>query len=131
MLTAKILKLTQERTLAAVDVEFTDGQTVYTKTFHIDDPASLGFLVKSEIALYQKITDFVTTTPTGNYTPPADPVPVQADVDFKNFTQWISLVPAFAAAKSLGWVTGSEQILQDAKSKVMALATANIPKMFN
>jgi large exoprotein involved in heme utilization and adhesion len=74
---------------------------------------------------------YVASPPLGVITIPTPPARTQADIDYANFSKWLSLTNSLAAAKTLGWVTGSEGMIVNVKNQVMALAAANIPKLFS
>lgn len=111
-----------------IGVQFTDGATTTPTEFVIpSDKNGLDFFIKGRLDTLNFVPPAV-----GTYVPPVitPPVLTQAEIDFNNFSKWMQLTVALNAAKSLGWITGNEQVVLDAKTKVLALAVANIPKLF-
>ena len=74
---------------------------------------------------------YIASPPLGVVTIPTPPAKTQADIDYANFSKWLNLTNSLAAAKTMGWITGNESVVTSVKNQVMALAVANIPKMFS
>lgn len=112
-----------------IEVQFTDGATTTPSEFVIpSDKNGLDFYIKGRLDSLN-----FSAPPNGVYTLPVVTAPVltQAETDFNNFQKWMQFTVALNAAKSLGWITGNEQVILDAKAKVLALAVSNIPKLFS
>jgi hypothetical protein len=115
-----------------VMVQYSNG----TDTFMENTDITGGTLETLKYKVQQRINALnaneVLVIPIGAFDPtPAAPAPTpQADVDYANFSRWLEITTAINAAKSLGWITGAEQMVIDAKNKVLALAGVNLPRMF-
>lgn len=111
----------------------TDGRTVIIND-NLSDPTSYAKIITDKIndlTRIDAINNLIANPPLGLFTPPVIPPQTQADIDLNNFSKWMQLTMALNAAKQLGWVVGTEQIILDAKAKVLALAVTNIPKLFS
>ena len=112
-----------------IGVQFTDGvSTLPIEHIIPSDVNGFDYAVKQRLAVLNFVSPSI-----GAYVPPVPvvpPTPTQADIDFNNFSKWLQLTVALNAAKQLGWITGTEQMVLDAKAKVLALAAINLPRMF-
>lgn len=111
----------------------TDGRTKDI-TERISNPDSIQEIVFNgirELERVDSINNLISNPTIGDVVIPTPVQPTQAEKDLQNFQKWLGLVQLLSAAKQLGWITGSEQVVLDAKAKVMALGATNIPKLFN
>jgi hypothetical protein len=128
MYTANLVQI--DKTNQTAVVKFTNGTDTQTVSYPIgtDIQAQVTAKVSSLNASESVPLAVGIITPTPPVTPP---VPTQSDIDLANFQKWMQLTIALNAAKSLGWITGNEQVVLDAKVKVLAIAIANISKLFS
>jgi len=117
-----------------VDVVFSNGTTSKTLTFRGLDQAGLIVQARATIANLNHLdnmAEFVANPDLTPITVPAPTSPNQAETDLNNFEKWLNLTIALAAAKDMGWITGSETVVQSIKAKVLNLANTNLPLMFS
>lgn len=112
-----------------IGVQFTNGIITTPTEFVIpQDKNGLDFYVKG----WLEALNFV-EPPIGAYVLPVLPVvpaKTQEEIDFENFAKWLNITIAINSAKQLGWITGDEAMVVNAKNKTIALALVNLPKLF-
>lgn len=134
--TSKVTAISKGQGQIKIAVEYTDGTEVLGDTFVSNSPIDMLWLrrqVKNRIDMVTQNYAFADTLAVNqaiDTSPIAVPPLAQAEIDYVNFSKWMNLTVALNAAKGLGWITGNEQIVTDAKNKVIALAGVNMPRMF-
>src|SRR6185437_11788501 len=117
-----------------VDVVFSNGTTSKTLTFRGVDQAGLIVQARATIANLNHLDNmaaFVANPDLSVITIPNPASLTQDQIDLENFQKWLNLTIALAAAKDMGWITGTEPVVQNIKTKVLNLANTNLPLMFS
>lgn len=101
--------------LAEVVVEFSDGVNTYQKTFNVDVPESLDFLIKNEIQNQEKITNFVSSFPDGTTDlNNIKPVPPQKEQAKKDYEEAVRKLMTLKTELDLGIFDMSDKVFSDA-----------------
>ena len=137
MWTANIISATNINGTLSVVVQYTNDTPTFTETYNITSappPNWLKNIIINRLADLGNMDSYVNSLVLGkaDTTPiPLPPPPTQAQIDFGNFSKWLQLTTALAAAKDMGWITGNETVVQNVKTQILNLATVNIPKLFS
>lgn len=102
--------------LAEVVVEFSDGVNTYQKTFNVDVPESLDFLIKNEILNQEKISNFVSSFPDGttdlNNIKPVPPT--KKEQAKKDYEEAVRKLGTLKTELDLGIFDSSDKMFSDA-----------------
>lgn len=113
-------------------VTFSDGVHPITEPCDASTVQALNdFIYRRLDTLNNLVETAVFSVPNGPFNATALAAQTQAQIDLINFQKYLSATEFLAAAKTMGWIDGTEAVVVNAKTKTLALLTANIPKLFN
>jgi hypothetical protein len=133
MWTAQIASKYIEKGTLHLGVSYTDGTNTFTEDLATQnsDFEDIKSQILNKVANLNALQTLSSTIGIGNVPALVVTNPTQATIDYNNFQKWMQLVNTLNAAKQMGWITGNEPMVTDIKTKVLALATVNLPKLFS